>query len=220
MAPAELSRAQVCEELATLGAAPATVYLDALYAYQGPIDDLSTFEPSALRAGEAFRDHVPLALLLERYRQELQRPEPYQFINDIILFCVMHACRATPATTVGLVIDTARAVSPPDDLYVLDFLGKGVSDEAVALCANSDLLGRLTAADYVAFIGNPVRFVVPDGPPPRADYLANRIAAHAHELTHSETFTAYAIAPEWVGTLDELLDTARSLTTAQIVRGA
>lgn len=219
-----ISPKSTCNALANLGDAPPAVYLDMLYNYKANIDDVDTFKAATLSeislASSAIFDHVPLSNLLHRYLLASTRLDLAAFIDTIIIFCVeQHAARDAVATA-GAIIDTAHAAANSTAaLRVLAELGRGLHNNEIARCADDDVLGRLSAREHSALVNNTSRFAPGAVPAGRTEYLTTRIHARTDkDLSPSAAQATLAIAPQWQGTLEDLLETARALAFGHTLR--
>jgi hypothetical protein len=211
------SPTSVCDALINIKDASPIEYLDALFAHRPDSATGSVLEPfpspaKVTSASRVIFKHVPFALLLDRYLREYLRTDNYVLIKDVVDYCVKKSVTRDPAGVVGSIIDTVNASPARDELFILRVLGGTADGLSIAACFYDDVLGRLNASRYTALIGQ-----FSSGRSrgfSRAEYLANRVREHASDLA-GVTDTALAIAPEWAGTLDELLETARTLAEKQ-----
>jgi hypothetical protein len=212
----------VCAQLVQLGDAPSSTYLDVLYAYKTSVDERGVFEPATrdqvVAATKAFFAHVPLTDLLARYVRECSPKDADHFIddlvNELIIDCIARSCCAAPVASLGLVLDATSAVPTDAKERVFGYLGNAVDDNTLSSCQDDDVLGRLDASEYVALLAGRFRFATLGGEFYRRNYLSRRVHARAQTGLAPRTVTAaLAIAPEWAGTLDELLETAAALAS-------
>jgi hypothetical protein len=214
-----LSPTSVCEQLSALGDAPAATYLDLLFSAYIPFDQPHEQESPLIRqtaeAARAVFDHVPLEDLCARFLREYRRLDLHDVVLEVVTYCIEQASFQDPIATVGVIIDIARA-TPVRSKSIVTQLSRGIHDEALMACICDDVLGRLDARDYAALVGRTIDSLLLNHEVDsfsRVDYLAARVTAHASiDLSVPARDVARAILPEWRGTLDELLDTARSLS--------
>jgi hypothetical protein len=214
-----LSPHSVCLQLAALGDVDQEIYLDTLYAYKADVDYVGTFVPATSdeirSAANALSDHVPLSALLERVLDARYRLDLHSFVDQIVRHCVTHATLDDPVGALEVIIDAALTVPPLATTGFIVYVSPGVSRVTVREGYESDALGRLSVSDFVALYETDTggRFSVAEALLRRSDYLRQRIEAHTEiDLSARATGFARAIAPEWQGTLDDLLDTARALS--------
>jgi hypothetical protein len=202
-----------------LGDAPASVYLDTLFTKKESNDVGDALEPTIAAdrvsaASLAVYEHVPFTLLLDRYLLEWRRPNrhQYQFVRDVVTHCIHTAARQDPVATVGHMIDALIATPPRDQpsLSYRIFDGR-VPESAFGECFFDDVLGRLDARLYAEVVTMSVSSTTPRMFP-RVEYLTGRIHEHRGELG-SASAIALALATDWNGTLDELFECARTLST-------
>jgi hypothetical protein len=211
-----VSTREVCQRLASLGDAPASEYLDTFYVARDAAENVDTFETATLAgievAAKAVFVHVPLNALLSRVRREIGRVESNYLVNKIVDFCVGEHLRNDPVGTLHIVVDAVLEISSPATEYFANTVGRSMNDNfAITACLRDDVLGRLNARDYAALIGVGANFAAVDVAQ-RDYYLTQRVRAHATiDLTPRAVETALAIAPEWQGTLNELVETAQAL---------
>jgi hypothetical protein len=206
-----------CAKLVTLGDASPAVYLDVLYGRDPDFRDTTSSLQDATNGEVALaaltvHDHVPFEDLLERYQSEYFRSDLHHEVKKILTYCTERAATRDPVATVGLIIDTARAVPSHDEYWVISDLGRAVHYETLEKCMASDVLGRVTPRIHAALVAQANAFNPEPCPFDRTNYLTGRVHAHAaSDLSPNATQVALTLAGEWLGTLQELLETSQQL---------